>query len=259
MPITNNNKYEIHISPAMDLIGSLYDFVNGHREDVEDSYVKKAALCSCKSRPKTALHRILYYLAYNDFYLNENILKLDDEDIISIWESLIPHMGLKLPHHYSTMKGLSNFLTDDKFKIGLNRIVDSAFAILWSQKHLLYEFNLLLAEYISSCKKKEFPKIFKKNGVLDRKCQSSWPQWLRKQILYRDRGFCQYCGKRVSDIDLFNDDYDIDHMVPLENGGTFDPTNLILACRSCNRSKGKKYVPVVDFFTWPERNDFKGI
>ena len=137
--------------------------------------------------------------------------------------------------------------------------MDSAFAILWSQKHLLYEFNLLLAEYISSCKKKEFPKIFKKNGVLDRKCQSSWPQWLRKQILYRDRGFCQYCGKRVSDIDLFNDDYDIDHMVPLENGGTFDPTNLILACRSCNRSKGKKYVPVVDFFTWPERNDFKGI
>lgn len=263
MPIMNDNKYKVDMYPSMILVEILYEFVNGeYWYGVEDDYIKDAALSSSKSLPETALHKILYYLAYIDFYLykyDDRDWVVDEKDAIRLFESWIPHMGMKLPHHYKTLDGLTAFLTKEKFLLGLNRIVDSAFSILWTQKEILYKFNLLLAEYVKDFKKKDYPKILEEDGVIDRDCQKTWPKWLKKQILFRDRGFCQYCGKRVSDNDLLNDDYDIDHMVPLKKGGTYDPTNLILACSHCNRSKGKKYKPVTDFFTWPNRKDFNGI
>ena len=63
----------------------------------------------------------------------------------------------------------------------------------------------------------------------------------------------------MSNNDFINDDYDIDHIVPLEEGGTYDVTNLILSCVNCNRGKGKRYKPVTDYFTWPKREEFTGV
>lgn len=60
-------------------------------------------------------------------------------------------------------------------------------------------------------------------------------QWrqLRPVIYDRDRGVCQLCRRPVS-----TDEYDIDHIVPwLYGGAWFDPSNLRLACRPCNRSR----------------------
>lgn len=56
----------------------------------------------------------------------------------------------------------------------------------------------------------------------------------RFRILQRDNFRCQYCGKTAQDdITL-----EIDHITPLCCGGTGDDTNLITACKPCNRSKG---------------------
>jgi len=57
------------------------------------------------------------------------------------------------------------------------------------------------------------------------------PDWLRRAVLARDDYICRYCGRRAQTLD-------VDHIVPVKQGGrsTFD--NLVTACAKCNRSKG---------------------
>lgn len=56
---------------------------------------------------------------------------------------------------------------------------------------------------------------------------------LRFTILHRDNHTCQYCGAQAPDVRL-----EVDHIVPLAQGGTNDPDNLLAACYGCNRGKG---------------------
>lgn len=55
---------------------------------------------------------------------------------------------------------------------------------------------------------------------------------LRFEVFKRDRFACQYCGAHPPDAVL-----EIDHLVPVIDGGTDDETNLIAACFNCNRGK----------------------
>lgn len=55
-------------------------------------------------------------------------------------------------------------------------------------------------------------------------------KWLwRKQF-----GLCYYCAASLEN------EYEIDHVIPLSKGGTNWLDNLALACQPCNRSKGAK-------------------
>ena len=58
---------------------------------------------------------------------------------------------------------------------------------------------------------------------------------------------CHYCEAEGhatwffygrSKVGWFATSLEIDHVVPLASGGTYEPSNLVLACRRCNRSKG---------------------
>ena len=54
--------------------------------------------------------------------------------------------------------------------------------------------------------------------------------------VYKRAGFkCQYCGASAPDVIL-----EVDHIVPVAEGGENDIMNLITSCRDCNRGKGKK-------------------
>ena len=55
---------------------------------------------------------------------------------------------------------------------------------------------------------------------------------LRWKILERDKFTCQYCGQKAPNVLL-----EVDHVIPVENGGTDDESNLITACWACNRGK----------------------
>lgn len=57
-------------------------------------------------------------------------------------------------------------------------------------------------------------------------------------ILERDDHRCRYCGDST--------DLTLDHIKPRSAGGEFISSNLITACRSCNRSKGSS--DVLDWF-----------
>ena len=60
---------------------------------------------------------------------------------------------------------------------------------------------------------------------------------MRFQILERDSFTCRFCGKRAPETEL-----EVDHVVPRSKGGSDDTSNLVTACRDCNRGKGVRSV-----------------
>lgn len=63
----------------------------------------------------------------------------------------------------------------------------------------------------------------------------------RFTILKRDGFACQYCGARAPNARLF-----VDHVVPVVDGGSNDPENLVAACFECNAGKGTDRVPLFE-------------
>lgn len=57
---------------------------------------------------------------------------------------------------------------------------------------------------------------------------------IRFEVFKRDSFTCQYCGSKAPDAIL-----EVDHIVPVIEGGTNDILNLITSCRDCNRGKSK--------------------
>ena len=58
---------------------------------------------------------------------------------------------------------------------------------------------------------------------------------IREYVLQRDQRTCQYCGKRKRRLE-------VDHVVPRSRGGQYRISNLITACRDCNRRKDRRSV-----------------
>ncbi|MYX26041.1 HNH endonuclease [Streptomyces sp. SID8381] len=55
-----------------------------------------------------------------------------------------------------------------------------------------------------------------------------WPK-RRTRVLIRDNFTCQRCGSQ--------DHLEVDHIVPVARGGSWDLSNLWVLCRSCHRLK----------------------
>lgn len=56
---------------------------------------------------------------------------------------------------------------------------------------------------------------------------------LRFFIMNRDGFRCRYCGRSPEDGVVL----EIDHVVPISAGGTYDVCNLVTTCRECNLGK----------------------
>jgi 5-methylcytosine-specific restriction endonuclease McrA len=61
----------------------------------------------------------------------------------------------------------------------------------------------------------------------------------KAQIIKRDGGRCKYCGD--------TENLTLDHVRPKARGGQFIASNLVTACRDCNRSKASN--PVRDWLS----------
>ena len=55
---------------------------------------------------------------------------------------------------------------------------------------------------------------------------------LRFQVLQRDGFTCHYCGQAAPSVTL-----EVDHVIPVVEGGTDALDNLVTVCRACNRGK----------------------
>ena len=57
----------------------------------------------------------------------------------------------------------------------------------------------------------------------------------RKNVVWRDKNICQYCGSRFKFVDLT-----MDHVTPKSRGGDKTWTNIVTSCKRCNNIKGNQ-------------------
>jgi|JFJP01.1.fsa_nt_gi 5-methylcytosine-specific restriction endonuclease McrA len=62
------------------------------------------------------------------------------------------------------------------------------------------------------------------------------PPEVRKYVFDRNNYQCQSCYK----IDLTAKNLQVDHIIPLAQGGSHDVSNLQTLCAKCNRAKSSK-------------------
>lgn len=67
-------------------------------------------------------------------------------------------------------------------------------------------------------------------------------QWRRNKVKFspegifiRDKGTCQYCGKKVA-----RGEFELEHVVPSTRGGQTSWENIVASCKSCNRRKANR-------------------
>lgn len=116
-----------------------------------------------------------------------------------------------------------------------DELTENVFFLLFSNKKFLFDFNMMIAEYITP---ENLPR-----EIFDRFCHikrcSYIPKWLENGIIYRDRATCQQCGADLSNSYriMENGQLHFDHIIPLEKSGTNDATNFQLLCANCNLTK----------------------
>lgn len=63
------------------------------------------------------------------------------------------------------------------------------------------------------------------------------PAVLRRTVIERARGFCEYCR---SDSEFSDTPFDVEHIVSISQGGKTESANLALSCHGCNLYKSSK-------------------
>lgn len=65
------------------------------------------------------------------------------------------------------------------------------------------------------------------------------PEWVKRAVLFRDKGCCVFCKKDLTGLYSLLDDKEkqFDHIVPLDEGGINDICNIQLCCQECNNKK----------------------
>jgi len=121
-------------------------------------------------------------------------------------------------------------------------IVEEIFTILYMDKGLLKEFNESISEIIKGMKSDKYEIYLEKDGVVKR-C-TALPKWLKNEVFFRDKGRCQICGKDLTCLISTDNKINYDYMIPLEKGGSNDPSNFQLTCKSCNASKGARLTTI---------------
>lgn len=201
-------------------------------ENEGESFFKKA----CAPNKVTLLHDYIYEVVYCETaYALKKALEETLPDIYDILNTYkITFIKLK---HYKGTDYKHHLLTCLKKEI-FGKLTNEIFTLVYQDKQLLHDFNIVAANYIKSKKLATHQDYLASDGVLKR--NTYWNTWLTNGIYCRDKGHCGIClsdlsGQYASGIELA-----VDHIVPLANGGTNDPTNLQLLCRRCNSKKGAR-------------------
>lgn len=120
------------------------------------------------------------------------------------------------------------------------QIVQESFTILFGDRMFLLKLNEIISSVISEMSKEDYPESMNRVGVVKR--AGYIPQWLKGAIFHRDKGKCQVCGKDLSGLLFLGEEVHYDHVIPLNLGGSNDPTNFQLLCREHNLSKSSTHI-----------------
>jgi hypothetical protein len=89
---------------------------------------------------------------------------------------------------------------------------------------------------------------YMENPTNDRTTRKPVSVRTRFEVFKRDDFTCRYCGRKTPDVIL-----ELDHVVPVADGGSNDPMNLVTSCWECNR--GKSAVPLNEIITGEDPHD----
>ncbi|HDF2327478.1 TPA: HNH endonuclease [Morganella morganii] len=190
--------------------------------------------CFFKPQRYTALHDYISLSINTSSYED---MKNSDADTITDFYCDLDYFHIKYtkfecyngtePYHY--------YLFDIYKKI-IPTLTKCVFETLFIDRLFMQSFNKLIAEKIHTLKVRDYPLALKRNGIINR--PSHWPTWLRPALLRREHGRCALCQSDLTALLSSESKGEIDHIIPLNMGGSNDPTNLQLLCRKCNSDKG---------------------
>lgn len=116
----------------------------------------------------------------------------------------------------------TEYLEDNYYDI-VEAIKREVLYLLFQNRTFLMKFNIFLSDVVP--------------GKSQRK---NIPTWVKRAVFYRDNGKCVICQKDLSGLIDVEEEYEkqFDHIVPLEDGGLNDISNIQLMCGCCNKKKG---------------------
>jgi hypothetical protein len=231
---------ELRSGAAYDYVGMLKDVLHGERSLYDASYFfdplnSELMQKALKPAQKTLLHDLIAELLYAD--ITYSISKAWDvvaEQMFLLLRNLgIPFLSPEdVPESVDYSGYVENILIEQAIPV----ITDEVFNIAFQDRGLMKAFNSVVAESVREMSAEDHPAFLKRDGVFER-CEY-WPSWLRDGLNRRDKGHCAICQTDVSGILARGVVVHIDHIIPLNLGGTNDPTNLQLLCNPCNGDKG---------------------
>lgn len=148
---------------------------------------------------------------------------------------------------YSEVEAYADALQEKFNNEALATVSEAVFAILFCDKDFLFTFNKKVTDQIRKLKKDDYPQYLQGDGYLIRK---DTPKWLKDGVFYRDRGRCQECGTDLSVLFQNGNNANYDHIIPLRQGGSNDPTNFQLMCEHCNKAKNDRSMAYRNII-WP--------
>ena len=86
--------------------------------------------------------------------------------------------------------------------------------------------------------------ILSEEGTILRKGQRNIDNRIAWQVYRRDKFKCRYCG--IDNVPLT-----VDHIITWESGGATHPSNLLSACRKCNKKRGN-----LDYGSWLQHKHY---
>ncbi|OWR28930.1 hypothetical protein CDO73_17125 [Saccharibacillus sp. O23] len=214
-----------------------------------------------KPHKKTILH---YYLEYVDGFVEHDLRSTLKNLSISEYESYIYYeikfiegAGIDLSDVDLDFEAISNCnhckscISCIQFENFIDTIhgiqeeikpiaINSSFHLLMLNKSFLRDFHEEIANHLVDEKEDlnvDYPEGFKKGNKVKR---NRWPAWLKKGLFYRDNGVCVVCRCDMTGVINRGGDFEIDHIVPISNYGSNDPSNLQILCKDCNLKKLNK-------------------
>lgn len=141
---------------------------------------------------------------------------------------------------------------EDAFFDYWTQVTDEVFHIVFFNRRFLERFGSSLADYV----KTELGEDSRARALLGSKIKriGYYPSWLKTAVFHRDHGRCVFCLCDLSGLIATDRRLHIDHIVPLNRGGSNDPSNFQLLCEDCNLEKsdgpakaGRLYIPWWDY------------
>ena len=205
---------------------------------------KDLILCS-KPAKFTILHRIIESSILFD--ISHTLKKVGQEVYEDIYADLEAYSITYIKHDEYQGEDFHEYLCGLYERELCPFLEKNVFFLLFEDREVMKKFNLGIAEKVSELKYSTWPHYLKRDGVLKR--NTYWPKWLKEGVYRRDNGHCAICKKDLSGLLSNGPNLSIDHIVPLNLGGTNDPTNLQILCSDCNTDKGGDSTHTSDLYS----------